>query len=286
MQIPAKFKSLQVSVAGESHLIELRVPAAGEVIPLFLDFDLRVESMIKATLMVELQGVIDTIDGELPTEDQIREIIADAEALAQVLHVRRGLYNFLAEQGRALAFCPYCPNRSVEIDLLFYWTGLRLPPWDFFDHGILMNPPSLASQLPSGDRPASLACASRLAYNYPSVPPLNGFLDSLQTPEARAREELAWRQWAPTGTARPEGKSHWRQNNTGFRAILRLSVALDPPASPSQVEDMPIGAFLFLDLLHFAANNVDVTDPDRLQVKCSNCERYFLPVLSARETEI
>ena len=42
---------------------------------------------------------------------------------------------------------------------------------------------------------------------------------------------------------------------------------------------MPVGVFLFLDLLYFATNNVDVREPERLQVRCPKCGATFLPVL-------
>jgi hypothetical protein len=63
-----------------------------------------------------------------------------------------------------------------------------------------------------------------------------------------------------------------------------LATALNPASggreiTPLDVDEMPLGAFLFLDLLHFATANVDVHDNARAPVECSQCGQRFLPVL-------
>lgn len=284
MQIPDNLRIVEFSSNGTQHRLQLRVPSTAEVVPLIVDPDLRGSSLAETSLVLELHVLIDTFDGEVPSEPQIETIVRSPEALARVLHVRNALYNFLAEQGRAMAFCPYCPDSPVELDLLFYWVALRLPAWDFFDRGVLMHLPSLASTLPSGRRPAGPPCAGRLGFRYPSGPPVQGFLRSLQSSEALALEEEAWRQWVPDNFRPEDEQAHWRRNSPPFRAILRLGLAIDPPVPPRVVDQMPLGAFLFLDLLYFATNNVDVKAPDRLQVKCPGCQHYFLPVLQTHET--
>jgi hypothetical protein len=140
-----------------------------------------------------------------------------------------------------------------------------------------MHIPSLASELPSGARPEQPLHARRLGFRYPSDPPLEGTLTSLQTPGAEAAIEEAWRRWVPPDHKAREEERHWRRNSAGFNAILRLSVAIS--RTPAEIDRMPVGVFLFLDLLHFATNNVDIREPERLQVKCPECRAPFLPVL-------
>jgi hypothetical protein len=225
---------------------------------------------------LELQSVIDTIDGDVPDESQANEIVHSPESLARILQVRNALYNFLAEQGRALAYCPACET-PVELDLLFYWLALHLPAWNFFDRGVLMHVPSLSSELPSGRRPELPTHSKQLGYRYPSDPSFEGSLTSLQTAEAADSVKAAWDRWVPEGHVASDEERHWRRNSAGFPAILRLSVATG--RTPREIDEMPVGVFLFLDLLHFATNNVDVNDPNRLQVKCPKCAGSFLPVL-------
>jgi hypothetical protein len=284
LKISDNLRSLDFSSGARQHHLQLRVPSVAEVIPLIVDPDLRGSGLVETSLVLELQALIGTLDGESPSESQLEAIVKSPESLGTVLHVRKALYNFLAEQGRALAYCPYCSDKPVELDLLFYWMALRLPPWDFFDRGVMMHSPSLASALPSGRRPASPSCASHLGFRYPSEPPIQGFLLSLQTSESLAQEEEAWRRWVPDNVEPEDEQAHWRRNSSAFRAILRLSLAISPPLTPRDVDQMPLGVFLFLDLLHFATNNVDVTAANLLQVKCPSCQRHFLPVLPNAES--
>jgi hypothetical protein len=153
LQIPGNLKGLELPLNGRVHHIELRIPEVAEVIPLVMPPEIRSPSLVDSSLALELEYVIDTIDGEVPDESQSNAIVKSPESLAAVLHVRNALYNFLAEQGRALAYCPVCLDAAAELDLLFYWLALRLPAWNFFDRGVLMHTPSLSSELPSGQRP-------------------------------------------------------------------------------------------------------------------------------------
>jgi hypothetical protein len=275
--IPENLTALELPLNGRVHRLKMRVPEVAEVIPLVMPPEIRSPSLVEASLALELQSVIDIIDGEVPDESQARAIVRSPESLARILHVRNGLYHFLAEQGRALAYCPVCPDTPVELDLLFYWLALRLPAWDFFDRGILMLTPSLSSELPSGKRPEQPPRSRRLGFRYPSDPPIEGTLASLQSPEAAAAVAKAWARWVPPGHQARGEERHWRRNSVGFCGILRLGVAIS--RTPKEVDQLPIGVFLFLDLLHFATNNVDASDPQRLKVQCPTCGAPFLPVL-------
>jgi hypothetical protein len=277
LQIPENLAGLNLTLNGSVHSIRMRVPEVAEVIPLVMPPEIRSPSLVDASLALELQYIIDTIDGEEPDESQAKAIVKSPESLGAVLHVRNALYNFLANQGRALAYCPACTDTPVELDLLFYWLALSLPAWDFFERGVLMHTPSLASQLPPGTRPEQPPHARRLGFRYPLDPPLEGELASLQTPAAETAIEEAWRCWVPADHKARDEERHWRRNSAGFNAILRLSVAIS--RTPAEIDQMPVGVFLFLDLLHFATNNVDVREPQRLQVNCPKCGTMFLPVL-------
>jgi hypothetical protein len=64
------------------------------------------------------------------------------------------------------------------------------------------------------------------------------------------------------------------------RLHIRYGGAME--AAPAAVDALPAGAFFFLELLHFAASNVDVAQPDRLRMTCTSCGGAFLPVFARR----
>jgi hypothetical protein len=281
MSRPPALTEFDLDLDGRSRHFKLREPATSEVISLVLDRDIRTADLVERRLAFELYYLIEEVDGEEPDWEEAQAWVRNPESLGRLLHARNRLYNHLAEQGRALAFCPHCDGPPAELDLLFYWMTLRLPKWDFFDQGVLMHSPSLSSNIPAGSRPPAPPRARNLAFTYPY---LQGDLHSLATAESQAREHAYWPRFAPDDEDPPDDRAHWRRNSPGFRAILRLAVALTPDSqarevTPAEVDALPLGAFLFADLLHFAAVNVDVPGDSRAKLKCAHCTQEFLPVL-------
>jgi hypothetical protein len=268
--------SIVLALNGRRRVLQMQLPATGEVVPHILEPDIRSASIVEMALMLELQSVVESIDGEFLDEATARSIIRDPELLARVLKPRNELYFAAAECGDVLALCPHCRARELEIDLLFYWKTLGLPVWDFFEQAVLLRVPRLASPTPPGRRPAEIATAARLRVRYPGEAGIDRTLTSVSTTDGRRREEQAWAQWVDSVSEKPDERSHWRRTNPGFRAILRLAAAL--AITPEAVEEMPLGAFLFLDLLHFAAGNVDVPAGTRAILTCPNCGGALLPV--------
>jgi len=272
---------LTLAIGGRAQEVTLREAETREIVPLYLDPDLRVPDLVRSRRVLEMLALVDTIDGEIPDEPEAEAIIAEPALLAAVLQARDAFYDRLVEQGRALAACPHCRAGEVELDLLFYWVALRLPAWRLSDEDGLLGRPSLASTLPPGARPAGLAATRRLSFRYGSD--IRGRLLGLRGPDAPMREAAAWRHHVPAGVEPEDERAHWRETSTGFRAILRLSVALAWPdgrdATPAEVDVLPVGAFFFLDLLHFATCNLDIPDAARLAVRCPSCGGDFLPVL-------
>ncbi len=274
---------LRIELAGRAHELLLREAETAEILPLLLDTDQRFAAVVEGRLALEMQALIDTIDGEVPAEEQATAIVASPAALAAVCQARNAFYDALIASGRVLADCPHCPAGAVELDLLFYWLTLHLPPYRLFDEGVLMGHPALADPLPGGSRPPGLPLARAIRFRYPAEPPLCGRLRPLVGAASLAREESAWQ--ALAAIERDDEHWHWTRRNTGFRAILRLSLGLawseGRPATPAEIDRLPLGAYLFLDLLHFATTNVDARDPARLSVFCPACGGSFLPLMPA-----
>lgn len=272
---------LRIELAGCLRELVLREAETAEILPLVLDPEQRFPAVVEGRLALEMAALIDSIDGEVPTEEQAQAIVASPPALAAVCQARNAFYDALIASGRALADCPHCPAGEVELDLLFYWLTLRLPPYRLFDQGVLMGHPALADPLPGGSRPAGRPLARLIRFRYPAEPTLCGRLRPLVGPQSLAAAASAWR--ALAAIERDDDHWHWTRRNTGFRAILRLSQGLSwadgRQATPQEIDQLPLGAYLFLDLLHFATTNVDVSDPSRLSVSCPECGGAFLPVL-------
>src|SRR5262249_51871778 len=99
--------------------------------------------------------------------------------------------------------------------------------------------------------------------------------------DALDREEEAWARWAPDGVTPPAGFAHWRRDSPGFRAILRLTIALralddnhDP--TPRDVEALSIADFLVLDTCYQLVHYADQPQAEALVVTCENCGAEYL----------
>ena len=278
---PVPRPRLRIALAGGVHELLLREAETAEILPLVLDADQRFAAVVEGRLALEMRALIDTIDGEVPTEEQAQAIVASPEALAAVCQARNAFYDALIGSGRVLADCPHCTAGAVELDLLFYWLTLRLPPYRLFDEGVLLGHPGLADPVPGGTRPPGRPLARAIRFSYPAEPLLRGRLRPLVGPASLAAEESAWRNLAAIEL--DDDHWHWTRRNTGFRAILRLSQGLawadGRLATPEEIDRLPLGAYLFLDLLHFATTNVDVGEPARPSVSCPECGGAFLPLL-------
>jgi hypothetical protein len=110
-----------------------------------------------------------------------------------------------------------------------------------------------------------------------------GILGDLDADPRRPREMAAWLRWAPSSAAPAPQHEDWNSGVPGFRAILRLSVALEDGAktpgaiSPEIVEQMPVTDFFFLDQLYYLTHNVSVASPQSA-LPCGRCGARFLPV--------
>jgi len=94
-------------------------------------------------------------------------------------------------------------------------------------------------------------------------------------------EQGAWERWAPEDVTPPAGRAHWRRELPGFRAILRLTVALrsldgKTDLSTADVDALSIADFFFLDTSYELLHYVDQPRPEALVVTCENCHGRYL----------
>jgi hypothetical protein len=252
----------------------------------------------------ELTQLIESYDEAPPEREQIEAIARDPAALGAVLDARDALYIREVERGLVRVRCSVCKQADVELGLLFYGLALHLPPWRFFDEDRLLSVPWLAGLWPDGARPPGLMRTSRLGFVLPSVGygqagAHTGRLCDLPPDGPYDQEIAAFKQWEINEAhydalmeAHPERaeeiedelyeRYHRRYNDPGFRATVRLCLALELDgiggADPDLIESMPMADFLFLDLLYHITHHVALSAPDRALVPCLQCGARFLAV--------
>lgn len=278
----------RISLAGAERRITLDPPRCADVAGLVVDPPRR-PGHERALVRGELVQTVE-LDGAPIWAEYADLIIDDPVALPVVIAARDRLYAFLVEQGRAFAVCPSCAA-DVELDLAFYAVALRLPPWQVTD-GLFLAVPRLALPEPPAPpilcpseerpvvvrgiapRPLSPLRAQRIDFLLPSgraglAGPDDAVAGSLGDIEP-AMEAAAWRTWAPPLQDQPAERMYWAPTRAGFRAMLRISVALTSlrdarsrPISPTpeSVEQLFFADLQFLDLLYTATHDLLVELP-------------------------
>jgi hypothetical protein len=280
-------RRVQLAVGGRVCEIELALPTVGEVVP-----DVREPARRRSDDVPYLiLDAIDTIDRDVAGLRDAEEISRDPAALSMLLTARNRLWGEVRLGGRLHALCPHCRERESSFGLTTFAIALGTPPPPLFSaDGIFVEIPTLANRRRSGTRATEIPCTPRLRAVLPS-----GLLDlEPRAAEAVLRdldsdiegaelETQAWTRWAPEGRTPPEGRAHWRRVSPGFRAILRMSVAvreLDgiPQVTPERIESMSLADFSFLDASYFLTHNVDQLRSDAMVVECAVCGGRYLPL--------
>jgi hypothetical protein len=261
-------------------------------------------------LIMELDEIISD-DGDPEASPDPEAVVDDPATLAGVLRQRAELYESMLEQGRVEAVCPRCAT-PTELDLAFYVLALRLPPWRAVD-GAAIATPALADPEPPAPsalrpydeppvalrgvapRPREIPRAARLDFVLPSAragltsasDPVRGTLGDVDGD----REAAAWRQWAPAGRVQPAGRNYRRRDQPGFRAALRLSVAIQSLSTENgepiestvdNLERLFLCDVQFVDVLYTATHALPVETPSdgsrpRAAIACQ-CGEFFLPI--------
>ena len=282
--------NVRVPMGGAERSVRLRVPPAGDLLTLILERKVRTPERLAVLVPSELKRTIESIDGQPSNIELARAITRDMPAMVELLTARKRMLEVLSEEGVVYATCPHCRAWEAELSVVALTVALQAGPWPIIEDGAVLGVPALAEPLPRGTRPATLPAAARIRF----VPPthvvglpaevVGGVLGDADADQGRLVRE-AWNRWAPPGDERAPGRQQWRHDVPGFRAALRLAVALTSvegatdPISPALIERMPVVDFYFLDTLHYVTHNVDVGPQTHAAITCEQCGARFLPVL-------
>jgi hypothetical protein len=147
----------------------------------------------------------------------------------------------------------------------------------------------LADPHPPGQRLSAVPRTTRLRVELPSglldiEPRVNeGVFRDIDSEPGIALEAAAWKRWAPVGQTPPEDRAHWRYRSPGFRATLRLTVALrsldaEEALTPERIEALSIVDHLFLDAAYFLTHYADQPSAEAMVVTCEGCGGTYLPL--------
>jgi hypothetical protein len=281
-------RRVSVPLDGIHRELRLDLPRAGTLLPLIHDPAVRDANLAEEDLLLELIQIVE-LDGRRLDKRVLRELLHRPDALATLLVARNRLYDTACEQGLARVACPTC-GREMELQLAAFAFLLHARPWDLFERGVLPAAPRLAGELLRGARPRGVPLASSIAFELPAAQlgiarPADAVRGVLG-PIGPADEQAAWARWAPPDGERPEGRTWWRPRHPGFRAVLRLTVALrrlEQPdgraiePTPEAVERLYMADIHFLDLLYSYACLADASND--AAIVCPSCSTSFSPAL-------
>jgi hypothetical protein len=279
----AHLRRVMVEVAGHDAELWLRVPTAGFELPLLATLLApRSEAVRIDCLSLVLRGFVESLDGAPVTKPRALERAADAATAKALLRVRAELYDGERLEGRVHLACPRCARESV-VGL----AALETSPWPVVGGDLQPSTPSLSRLFGPGRRPAGVAVAAGARLELPSAcreltRPFSAAV--VGAPVTAERDAAAWQRWVPHDAPFETEHAHWSVSNDGFRAVLRMTLALDSldgarDVSPDTIEAMPMTDFLFADAAYHLLRHVDVRDPERATITCAGCAQPFLSVL-------
>jgi len=275
------------STAGQ-RAIELRMPTMLRVSGLLHEEDVARDAHRLSMWLPNLVLVfVDRIDGEPLRFDQVEPLLHDAE-LARGLLIRiRTLLDTLRERGKIFVLCPGCQTWETDVPITAYALAISAPIPSTFDGPFLATPMLGKRENNSSERPQS-PCTTRVRFELPSAhldlsaPIRSGVLTgvNVQPEEFEPPPALSYDD-DDDETDQDDERYEPNREGPGWRALLRLSRALEPSVSIEQLEQLPAVDFFFFDLLFYLTGIAPVGSDTPGRIECPNCGTKFLPVRSS-----
>jgi hypothetical protein len=248
--------------------VELRIPAMAGVHPLVLEAGARDAPTLGETLPLLALQFVAQLDGAPLDLDRADAIARDAELMRGLLVRIRTLLETLRERGGVFVLCPRCGRWEAEVSMTALALTIATPLRSVFD-GPFLALPALSLPPVTPARP-NLERTARIRFELPSSRlGLGGPLSGGTLDEAR---------FEPEEDVSSHDEAGWSRTGPGWRALARLSRAIQPSISAEQAEALPAIDFFFLDLLHDIAFRAPVRPDTAGRVRCESCASDFLPV--------
>jgi hypothetical protein len=276
--------------------LELRMPPTLLLSAAFSEEDLPLDENWLALLLPNLAlTFIRRVDGVRLRWDGLDDLVADAELMRGLLAHLKMVIEMLRERGHIFVRCPGCQTWETEVSFQAYALTIACP-WPSAFEGPFFKLPALSSRTLLGSARAPLPRASQIRFELPSArlglaaPFQGGVLgEVLHQPEEYQptprlvledddEDEDGDGDEDEDGDEDDLSRVKPLRRGPGWRALLRLSRAIDPPVSLEVLEQLPAIDFFFLDLLHFLVADAPVRADTPGKISCPSCGTVFLPV--------
>lgn len=265
---------LHAELAGRS--LELRIPEMEGIHPLILDPAARNPENLGATLPLFLLQFVVSADGAPLDLARATRLAADAALMRGVLDRVRSILETLRARGAFFALCPSCGRREVEMplpDLVRATVGAEPRVFD----GPFLALPVLSGELAEPAR--SAASASRAARIRVETPSMRLGISSPVHSTALARVfDLPEDHPTAPDDEEEEEEFEFSHLGPGWRALLRLSRAVEPTTTAEVLEGLPVIDFFFLDLAYQLRYLAPLGSSAPARLRCPDCGTEFVPV--------
>jgi hypothetical protein len=236
------------------------------------------------------------IDGRPMRWDWADDVVADAELIGAIVAGIRALLDTLRERGKVFVQCPGCRAWEVEVPFTAYALTIAAPIPSTLDGSRIF--PHLGATVMRGLPRAQLPRTPRVRCVLPSavlglISPLEGAVlnrAEYLPPDEDGVDDDDDNDDGDDDDDDDENEEELTDENirpnrsgAGWRAVRRLSRALEPALSIEDTERLPAIDFFFLDLVYYLIAFAPVRADTAGKITCRTCSTVFLPVLPEPE---
>jgi hypothetical protein len=226
-----------------------------------------------------------SVDGEPLRPDIVDVVAGNAELVRAILFGLRTLFDTYRERGKIYVTCPGCRTWETEVPITAYALTIAAPIPSTFD-GPFLTSPHLGARTLLGYPRAALPRTERVRLELPSAaldlpaPIREAVLGQVNYQPEESIDEVDDEDDHDDESEEEVTDDNIRPNRSGagWRAVIRLSRALEPPLSVEDTEKLSSIDFFFLDLVHYLVALAPVRDDSAGVIKCQRCSTRFLPV--------
>jgi hypothetical protein len=266
--------------------VELHIPTTLRVSGLFHEEDVVRDAHRLSMWLPNLALVfVASVDGKPLRFDQVETMLADVDFARGLLVRIRTLIDTLRERGKIYVLCPGCRRWETEVPITAYALGIAAPVPSAFEGPFLATPTLGSTTLNAAERPP-LPTAAQVRFELPnahlglSAPFRGGILEEVQPQpeELQLEPDFVFDDEDDFDEDNPAYVPN--RSGPGWRALLRLSRAIQPPVSLETLEQLPAVDFFFLELMHYLVFVAPVRPDTVGLIRCDFCGARFLPISS------